>query len=83
MYCPQFSIYYQETILGIQEQCLSLGKMTTYEAICNIAARFMFKKGQLLNISHITEGKQCEWGIFLISLWLGLRKASPIFEWAY
>lgn len=51
--------------------------------IHNVVACFMLKKGELLRISHISDGKQCEWGIFLISLWLGVRKASFIFEWVH
>lgn len=57
MYCEQFSIYYWEPILGVQERCPSLGEN---QIIHNIAACFMFKKSQLLKISHITEGKQYE-----------------------
>ena len=68
MYCQQFSIYYQEPILGIQEQCLTLGEKSSYQTIHYAAASFMIKNGQLFKISYPTEGKRCERGIFLISL---------------
>lgn len=64
MYCQQLSIYDQEPVLGIQEQCLSLREKNNYQTIRNVAAYLMFKKGQLVKPSHIGKGKQCEWGIF-------------------
>lgn len=42
MYCQQLSIYNQEPILGIQEQCLSLSEKNNYQTIRNVAACFLF-----------------------------------------
>lgn len=62
--------------------CHWLGTKNSYKTIHTVYACFMFKKSQLPKISHIFEGLvQMMWmRDFLISLWLGFRKSSPVFE---
>lgn len=69
MYCEQFSIYYWEPILGVQEWCLSLGDN---QIICNVAA--CLKRANCSKSATPLKANNANEGFFWLAFGLGSEK---------